>query len=242
MKNRIAVLFLVIALLVTQAAQCQGAKEVLTTDPIQKYHGLIEAYQNARMQTVNGKNCVVAAYNSINIQVGLGMAAMQAEVARTDAYRKALTEYGAKANPAITGAQKNFEKGLGAYTDKSGNPIPVDKLDLAALAQQNALPSQLVGEINVAITQFTEAPLPPSNFGPIENAQRESAEKMNQVVACAMTSNEAIRSYNVIPGDVVGRLAEYLGVKELPQELPYFELQGSEAPPVVPTFSIPGGG
>lgn len=210
---------------------------------VQQYNGLITAYQAGQRETINGKNCVVMVYTDLTIQIGLANTAMQAEVARTAAYRDALAEYGTKVNDQIAGAQKQYEGQLGVYSDQNGNVLPPERLDLAKVAAAGAFPAQLVGTLNVFVTSFTEAPLPPANFEPILLAQRETAEKMNLLFACSKTSNDAIFQYNIerqkVSGRVVGDIAEYLGVSELPAELPYFALQGSTAPPVVPTFGAP---
>lgn len=210
---------------------------------VEKYDFLIKDYQTGQKEVANAVNCEVVVYTDITLQMGLANNAMLAEVERTEAYREALAEYGSKTNADVEAANAKLQEQLAAYQDANGNPLPPEKLDLAILANQGAMPFKLADTISVLVNSFTEAPLPAANFEPILAAQREIAEKMNMLNACTKTANDAIAQYNIsrgqVPGRVVGDLSEYLGVSDLPAELPYFKLEGPTSPPVVPTFPVP---
>ncbi len=253
---RTIVLFVLVALATIALPACAtlgSAKDAaLDTDYIKVYNYLILDYQGAQRATVDSKNCVVTAYTDINTQIGLANMAMQAEVARTAAYAGTIDKFfntpsdklgGKTPNQAIADANKTSQQQLAQYDDANGKALPSNQLDLAKLANAGALPSQLALTLNVTALTYTQAPLPPANFGPIENAQRVTSEKTNMLFACTKSSNDAIQKYNTdrnqVPGDIAGRLATYLKVSELPQQLPYFELQGPTQVQPVPTFGIP---
>lgn len=255
MYSRTIVLFVLVTLAVALSA-CATAGSVgelaTGTDYIKVYNYLIVDYQGAQRAVVDSKNCVVTAFTDINTQIGLASLAMQAEVARTAAYAGTIDKFfntpndklgGKTPNQAIADANKTSQQQLSQYNDANGKPLSSDQLDLAKLANANALPSQLALTLNVTALTYTQAPLPAANFGPIENAQRVTTEKTNMLFACTKTSNDAIQKYNTdrnkVPGDIAGRLATYLKVSELPQQLPYFELQGPTQVQPVPTFGIP---
>ena len=58
-------------------------------------------------------------------------------------------------------------------------------------------------------------------------AMNTASEQYNKIEACGADWNDAVQAYNTernkIPGDVVGRIAEALHVKTLPEELPYYK-------------------
>ena len=57
-------------------------------------------------------------------------------------------------------------------------------------------------------------------------AMNTASEQYNKIEACGADWNDAVQAYNTernkIPGDEVGRIAEYLHVKTLPESLPYY--------------------
>ena len=78
---------------------------------------------------------------------------------------------------------------------------------------------------------------------PVLAAMNTASEQYNKIDACGTDWNDAVEGYNVernkIPGDVVGRIAEALHVKELPESLPYYsgDYKGSVSQPNLPTAS-----
>lgn len=227
------------AMFLTACGTARGVGELTQTDVIKTYNGLIVAYQNAQKEAANGASCLVLVFTEINYQSTLANNYMAGQVAMTDAYRKALAEFGTK----MTQVQTQFNDQAQAYVDANGQPIDPSTLDLAVLESQGALPSNMGLTLQVYATTFTEAPMPPMNAEPILTAQRAVSEKMNQAFACIKTWNDTVGVYNQerqqVPGDVVGTLANYLHVKELPATLPYFTLQGPTAPQPLPTFGAP---
>jgi len=256
MKNHRFISLVIALLLAFSLVGCGTLKSVgklASSDVIEQYDYLITDYQNAQMETTNAHNCMSLAYMDINTQIGLANMAMQAEVARTAAYAQTMSDYfntpsqeydGKTPNEALTAANESIAAQNGAYVDANGNAIPSNQLDLAKLAAQNALPAQLATNFNIVAKVYTQAPLPPANFGPIENAQAVTSEKTNMIFACTKASNDAILTYNtdrqkasgVLTGEIATKLAEYLHVSELPQSLPYFEVAGPNQINPVPTF------
>ena len=267
MKNFLFVisLFLITAIVLSGCATVRSAGRLVTDeDYLERYSTLVSAVQVGQRETVNAKNCVVLGFTDINTQIGLANLAMQAEVARTEAYAATVRDFfdgpatdpqtgEPVINPAtgttmthneqIAFAQKQLAQQLAAYNDASGNPLPPEQIDLAKLANQGAMPFQLALNVNVVALTYTQAPLPPANFTPVENAQRVTTEKTNMIFACAKTANDAVSVYNIerakVTGEIAAKLAEILHLSDLPQTLSYFELQGPTSPPVVPTFGAP---
>lgn len=220
---RVFVALALVAVLLGQTGCLLVAKDV-----VKEYHTLIEAYQAGQEAAANGNTCLALAFSEMSNQVVLANNYLVADVAKTEKYRQSLAEYGTK-----------FNEQAKAYEDAGGQP---SKLDLDELAKKGATPADMALTLNVYATTFYEAPLAQVNVEPVINAQRIVSEKYNMAFACVKDWNEAVRSYNTernkIPGDVVGRLAEYLKVKELPQALPYFVMQAPAQPPTVPTVTI----
>lgn len=254
----------IVALFISSCATARSAGKLVTDeDYLARYNSLVTAVQTAQRETVNAKNSIVLGYADINIQVGLANMAMQAEVARTDAYAATLKEFfngpatDANGQPITnpeTGkpmtrneqmamAQKQLAKQLSAYQDANGNPLPPEQVDLAKVADQGAMPYQLALNVNVMALTYSQAPLPPANFTPVENAQRVTTEKMNLIFASTKSANDAVSVYNIerakVTGEIAAKLAEILHLSDLPQTLPYFEVAGPTTLPVVPTFGAP---
>lgn len=240
MKKKLLLTITIIAMVLMSACgTARSAGELAQMDVIQKYNGLIVAYQNAQKEAANGASCLVLVNTEISYQNTMANNYMAGQVAMTDAYRKALTEFGTK----MTQVQTQFNDQAQAYVGANGQPIDPGALDLAALQSQGALPSDMGLTLQVYATTFTEAPMPPMNAEPVLTAQRAVSEKMNQAFACIKTWNDTVGTYNQerqqVPGDIVGTLANYLHVRELPSALPYFTLQGPTAPQPLPTFGVP---
>lgn len=216
---------------------CSGPVGQGVESVVKKYNGLIVAYQEAQKEAANGASCLVLVNAEINFQATLANNYMSGQVAMTEAYRKALADFGNK----ISGLQTDFNEKTSAYIGPDGQPIDPSKLDLAVLQSQGVLPNDMGLTLQIFATTFTEAPMPPLNPEPVLTAQRAVSEKMNQAFACVKTWNDAVGNYNQerqqVPGEVVGTLANYLGVTDLPHQLPYFVLQGPTAPQPLPTFA-----
>lgn len=183
---------------------------------VNQYHKLIEYYQGARKEASNFRLCVDTAMGTIFTQATFLQGYQKADVEKARVWREALDNSAAR-----------LVEALANYRDADGNPIPADKLDLAALAQAGALPNNLSAGFAVFVQAFQEAPLAQVSDKPVLAAMATASEQYNKIEACGTDWNDAVALYNVernkIPGDVVGRLAEELGVKELPQELPYYQ-------------------
>jgi len=221
---RIITIVALICLLIVQSG-C-GLLVKTGKDVIKQYNGLIEAYQDARRAAADGNTCLSLTFSEMSNQTILVNNYLAADVAKTKAYREALAEYGGK-----------FAQQQKAYQGTDAN-----SLDLGELAKQGATPAQMALTVNAYVTTFQEAPLAQVDAAPVINAQRIVSEKYNMAFSCVKDWNDAVGRYNKernkVPGDVVGTLAEYLKVKELPAELPYFTMTAPSQPPTVPTASF----
>ena len=230
-----AITLVMLIVLVLTATACNTITNV-GRSVIDEYHALITAYQNGQMAAANGQSCIVLSFSAMTNSAVLANNYMDGVAKQTEAYREPLRQFGSK----IATQEKTLAEQAAAYKDSAGKPLDPTKIDLADLVNKNATPANMALTLQVYATTFNEAPLPPLNPQPIINAQQQVSESTNQAFACVKDWNEAVRSYNVernkIPGDAVGRIAEYLKVKELPQSLPYFTMPGPTAPPAVPTL------
>jgi hypothetical protein len=217
-------LFVVVALLL-------GCLPGPVRSVVDQYHGLITAYQKAQEAAANGTSCLVLAFSEMQNQTTLANNYLVADVEKTKAYRESLASYG-----------KQISDKTGNYQGTNGQPLQPGQLDLGELLKAKALPSDLGLSIQAYVTTFTEAPLAAANAEPVLNAQRIVSEKYNLAFACVKDWNSAVKDYNTernkIPGDVVGRIAEALKVKELPESLPFFIMQGSTSPQALPTIGF----
>jgi hypothetical protein len=97
--------------------------------------------------------------------------------------------------------------------------------------------------LGIFVRAFQEAPLAAVSDAPVLAAMNTASEQYNKIDACGTDWNDAVEGYNVernkIPGDVVGRIAEALHVKELPESLPFYsgDYKGSVSQPNLPTAS-----
>ena len=203
-----------------------------------QYNFLIADYEGAQAGVANSTSCISLAYTDMNIQIGINLQELQAVVAATSAYRKPLEQFGTK----VTQAQSDYASKYQNYLGPDGKPLSPSQLDLASLAQKQAMPGDLALTLQVYSTSFVEAGMPQIPTDTTKNLQNIIDEKINMSFACVKTTNDAIQTYNTargqVPGDVVATLAQKANIRELPQELPYFVVPAS-APPVVPTFSVP---
>lgn len=196
---------------------------------VDTYNDLIDFYNHARREASSFRLCVDTAMGTIFVQAGLVQQYNTADIEKAKVWRQALDRSGAR----LIDALKN-------YKDVNGNPIPVDKLDLAALMQADALPNGLGGGLTLMVNAFTEAPLPQLSDAPTLAAMRTASEQLNKVNGCGEDWNSAVEKYNTrrsqVPGDIVGTLAQKLGVKELPASLPYYtgDYSGSISQPNLP--------
>jgi len=199
-------------------------------DVVTQYHTLIEDYQKAQKMASNFRLCVDTAMGAIYTQATFLQSYQQADVEKAKVWRQALEDSGAKIADLLAN-----------YKDASGNPIPVDQLDLAALAKAGALPDGVSSGLGIFVRAFTEAPLAQVSDAPVLAAMNTASEQYNKIDACGTDWNDAVEGYNVernkIPGDVVGRIAEALHVKELPESLPFYsgDYKGSVSQPNLPT-------
>ena len=207
-----------------------GAIKNAASSVVNEYHTLIAAYQNAQKTASNFKLCVDTAMGTIYTQATFLQNYQQADVEKAKVWRQALDNSSARLLETL----KN-------YKDANGNPIPASALDLGALASQNALPDSVGGGFSLFVQAFTEAPLAQVSDAPVLAAMKTASEQYNKIDACGADWNDAVQAYNTernkIPGDVVGRIAEALHVKTLPEELPYYQgsYTGSISQPNLPT-------
>ena len=204
---------------------CQAAGNVIDV-----YHTLITDYQNAQEQASNFQLCVDTAMGTIYTQATFLQNYQQADVQKAKVWRQALDDSSARLAQTLLN-----------YKDANGNPLPAASLDLGALAQQNALPNSVGSGFSLFVKAFTEAPLAAVSDAPVLAAMNTATEQYNKIDACGADWNDAVKAYNVernkIPGDVVGRIAEALKVKTLPETLPYYagSYTGSISQPNLPT-------
>jgi len=221
---------IIISALLVLAMLVNGCIGKVAGDVVSQYHTLIEKYQKAQKEASNFRLCVDTAMGTIYTQATFLQNYQQADVEKAKVWRQALEDAGSKVAELL----KN-------YKDANGNPIPIDQLDLGELAKAGALPDGVSSGWNLFVRAFQEAPLAPVSDAPVLAAMNTASEQFNKIDACGADWNDAVESYNVernkIPGDVVGRIAEYLKVKELPQSLPYYQgdYRGSVSQPNLPT-------
>jgi hypothetical protein len=219
-------LFLIMAL-VLGACQAIGNAAGSVVD---QYHTLITDYQNAQKMASNFQLCVDTAMGTIYTQATFLQNYQQADISKTKVWRQALDDSSAR-----------LAQTLMNYKDANGNPLPASQLDLGALAQQGALPDSVSGGFGLFVKAFQEAPLPTVSDKPVLAAMQTATEQYNKIDACGADWNDAVGAYNIernkIPGDVVGRIAEALKVKTLPESLPFYagSYTGSVAQPNLPT-------
>lgn len=208
---------------------CQAIKNVAGS-VVDQYHTLIEYYQNAQQMASNFQLCVDTAMGTIYTQATFLQNYQQADIEKAKVWRQALDNSSARLLETL----KN-------YKDANGNALPASSLDLGALAQQNALPDSVAGGFTLFVQAFQEAPLAQVSDAPVLAAMNTASEQYNKIDACGADWNDAVKAYNTernkIPGDVVGRIAEALHIKTLPESLPYYagSYTGSISQPNLPT-------
>lgn len=204
---------------------CQVASNV-----VDQYHTLITDYQTAQKMASNFQLCVDTGMGTIYTQATFLQNYQQADIAKAKVWRQALDNSSAR-----------LAQTLMNYKDANGNPLPASSLDLGALAQQSALPDSVAGGFGLFVQAFQEAPLAQVSDAPVLAAMNTASEQYNKIDACGADWNDAVQAYNTernkIPGDVVGRIAEALHVKTLPETLPYYagSYGGSLSQPNLPT-------
>jgi hypothetical protein len=208
---------------------CQAISNV-ASNVVDVYHTLIVDYQTAQKMASNFQLCVDTAMGTIYTQATFLQNYQQADVAKAKVWRQALDDSSARLAQTLLN-----------YRDASGNPLPASQLDLGALAQQSALPDSVSGGFGLFVKAFQEAPLPTVSDKPVLAAMQTATEQYNKIDACGADWNDAVQAYNIernkIPGDVVGRIAEALHVKTLPETLPFYagSYKGSVSQPNLPT-------
>ena len=208
---------------------CQAIKNTAGS-VVNEYSTLITDYQNAQKMASNFQLCVDTAMGVIYTQATFLQNYQQADIEKAKVWRQALDNSSAR-----------LAQTLMNYRDANGNPLPASALDLGTLAQANALPDSVGSGFSVFVQAFTEAPLAQVSDAPVLAAMNTASEQYNKIDACGADWNDAVQAYNTernkIPGDVVGRIAEALHVKTLPEELPYYKgsYNGSISQPNLPT-------
>jgi hypothetical protein len=214
--KRIAALFLVVCVIFLSTS----------CGVVNKYNGLVEAYQNAQKAAANGRVSLALGYNKIQNYMDMYNKYLSTDVEKTKAYRDALNNYGTK----LTNQNKE-------YLDQNGQPLDPSKIDLNQLVASKATPADMAINITSYANQFSEAPLQGVDEKSLENTQRYVSEAYNEIYANIQDWNTAVNAYNSernkATGDIIGRAAEALRVKELPEELPYFSMPVSNSLPQV---------
>ena len=226
-KMRFVINIMMVAALILSG--CNIIKNTVTS-VVDQYHTLIEAYQNAQKYASNFQLCVDTAMGTIYTQATFLQNYPKADVEKAKVWRQALDNSSAR-----------LAETLMNYKDANGNPLPATSLDLGALAEQGALPDSVAGGFSLFVQAFQEAPMANISDAPVLAAMNTATEQYNKIDACGTDWNDAVQAYNTernkIPGDVVGRIAEYLKVKTLPETLPYYagSYEGSISQPTLPT-------
>lgn len=175
----------------------------------------VALYQNAQRGASSFRLTVDTEMGKMRLAVSLVQAYNAADIAKVEAWTRALDNSSARL----------FEI-LANYKDANGNPIPVDKLDLAALAQAGALPDSIGGGFSLYLNAFTEAQKLPVDPSVTLAAMRTGNEGFNHINASGDDWNSDVQAYNTwrnqVSGDIVATVAQKLGIKDLPRELPYY--------------------
>ena len=227
--KRIGFVINILVVMALALSACQSIRN-LAGSVVDQYHTLIEYYQNAQKTASTFQLCVDTAMGTIYTQATFLQNYQQADIEKAKVWRQALDNSSARLLETL----KN-------YKDANGNALPASSLDLGALAQQNALPDSIAGGFSLFVQAFQEAPLAQVSDAPVLAAMNTASEQYNKIDACGADWNDAVQAYNTernkIPGDVVGRIAEALGVKTLPESLPYYagSYGGSISQPTLPT-------
>lgn len=226
-KFGLVVSMLVILSLALNACQAIGSA---AGSVVSEYHTLITAYQAAQKTASDFRLCVDTAMGTIYTQAAFLQNYQQADIEKAKVWRQALDNSSARLAQTLLN-----------YKDANGNPLPVSSLDLGSLAEQHALPDSVAGGFSLFVQAFQEAPLAQVSDAPVLAAMKTATEQYNKIDACGSDWNDAVQAYNternMIPGDVVGRIAEALHVKTLPETLPYYQgsYTGSISQPNLPT-------
>lgn len=228
MKKTLFTLTLIL-ILSFAVASCQTIGKAVT-NVVDEYHTLIAYYQTAQKEASNFQLCTDTAMGTIYTQAAFLQNYQQADVEKAKVWRQALDNSSAR-----------LAETLANYKDANGNPLPASALDLGELAANNALPDSVSGGFSLFVQAFQEAPLAAVSDKPVLMAMQTASEQYNKIDACGADWNDAVERYNTernkIPGDVVGRIAEALKVKTLPESLPYYSgsYTGSISQPNLPT-------
>lgn len=196
---------------------------------INKYDELIATYQAAQRQTSSFGLCTDTKYASLQLNNSQNIRYMQADIDKMKAYRD---------------ADAKLAQLMSNYKDANGNTIPPEKLDLKQLADSGALPAGMVPAFQQYIKVLSEAPVAAMS----EKVQIALMDSNNEAFAsiqlCGEDMNEAIQKYNTVrnqvSGDIVAQAAKALNVKDLPQQLPYY--QGGASGPVKNPVAPSGNG
>jgi hypothetical protein len=227
--KKIGVVINLLVVISLALSACQTIKNAVGS-VVDEYHTLITDYQNAQKTASNFQLCVDTAMGTIYTQATFLQNYQQADIEKAKVWRQALDNSSAR-----------LAQTLMNYKDANGNPLPTSSLDLGALAQQKALPDSVAGGFSLFVQAFQEAPLAQVSDAPVLAAMNTASEQYNKIDACGADWNDAVQAYNTernkIPGDVVGRIAEALHVKTLPETLPYYagSYTGSISQPNMPT-------
>lgn len=191
----------------------ESAKQVAVA-AVGSYEDMIAKYQGAQKAASDGSVCVDTHLGKIDRLEKQVSGYLAADVEKTKAYRQAYNN--AKAD--VEKAQQNYSSGS------------TGSLDLAELQKNGALPDKMGGGLTLMVNSLTEAPLAPVSEKVQLSLMDSTNEAFNSIQACMVDWNNAVKEYNVtrnqVKGDVVGRVIEYLKIKELPQELPYYKGTG----------------
>ena len=227
--KRTMFIFSAVALLALFATSCGAVQEAIPgpREAVVTYNDLIGLYQGAQLGASNAAGCIDTNYAKTQIAVQLNDNYLSTDKAKVEAWRSVLAS-----------RQSGLDTMLDAYKQSGNDP---SKLDLKALADKGALPSNLASGFSLYVNAFQEAPLAPTNPDVTLAAMKTSSEAMNSIQQCVNDWNKAVNTYNVTrnqaKGDIVGQVAQKLGVKELPESLPYYQ-GGNSGPihnPVAPT-------
>lgn len=191
----------------------ESVKKVVVV-AVGSYEDMIAKYQGGQKAASNGSVCVDTHLGKVDRLEKQVSVYLVADVEKTKAYRQAYNT--SKAD--VEKAQQNYSSGS------------TGSLDLAELQKNGALPDKLGGGLTLMVNSLTEAPLAPVSEKVQLSLMDSTNEAFNSIQACMVDWNNAAEAYNItrnqVKGDVVGRVIEYLKIKELPQELPYYKGSG----------------
>ena len=184
---------------------------------VNQYETLITLYQKGQRGASSFRLCYDTSMGKIVTTTTQFQMFANADIEKVRAWRDVL-------NQSVSQGQALTQ----AYNDPTtGQPIPASQLDLGALQQAGALPNNMGSSFALVVHSVQEAPLAAVSEKMGLAMMDTTNESYNSLQACGEDWNSTAEAYNIernkVSGDVVGSIADRLGVKTLPEELLYYQ-------------------